>query len=171
MKQHVHTRQLALFALLAGSLQPVAAAPHDMFGAIAGFWTGPGRIEFEGGTSEALLCKAYYANTDHAESLSIVLRCASRSQKIELRARLIARGSKLTGTWEERTYNATGTATGEATDQKISLSVDGGGFSATMLVVNDGGSQSVSISTAGAGFKGVSVSLVRGTSSQNVGER
>jgi hypothetical protein len=164
MTQLFHTRQLALLALLAGSLQPAAAAPQDMFSAIAGYWVGPGRIEFEGGTSEALSCKAYYSNTD---GLSIVLRCASRSQKIELRAHLIAQGAKLTGTWEERTYNASGTASGEATDQQITLSVEGGGFTATMLVIQDTGSQSVSISTAGAGFNAVTVSLTRGRSTQD----
>ena len=57
---------------------------------MSGFWIGPGRIEFEAGTSEALLCKAYYTTPHQANRLSIVLRCASRSNKIELRAKLVA---------------------------------------------------------------------------------
>jgi hypothetical protein len=126
-----------------------------------GFWIGPGRIEFEAGTSEALLCKAYYTTPHQTDHLSIVLRCASPSQKIELRAQLVAHGPNLTGTWEERTYNASGTATGEATDQQISLSIDGGGFTATMQVIQDEGHQGVSITTQGVGFKKVSVSLTR----------
>ena len=163
MNQQTHSRHLALLALLAGSLQPISAAPQEVFGSMSGFWIGPGRIEFEAGTSEALLCKAYYT-TPQTDRLSIVLRCASPSQKIELRAQLVANGANLTGTWEERTYNASGTVTGQATDQQISLSIDGGGFTATMQVIQDEGHQSVSITTQGVGFKKVSVSLTRSAS-------
>ena len=133
---------------------------------MSGFWTGPGRIEFDGGTSETLVCKAYYTTKDQGDGLGIALRCASPSHKIELRAQLTARGRNLTGTWEERSFNASGTVTGQATDQQISLSIDGGGFSATMLVVQDKGHQSVSITTQGIGFKKVSVSLTRGAGRQ-----
>lgn len=132
---------------------------------MSGFWMGPGRIEFDEGLSEALLCKAYYATADEASRLSIVLRCASRSNKIELRAKLAAEGSNLTGTWEERTFNASGTVTGQATEREIALSIDGGGFTATMLVEQDSGNQSVSITTQGVAFKKVSVSLTRGADS------
>jgi len=158
---------LGLLLLLAGSLQVAAAPPPRLFGSMSGFWMGPGRIEFAGGTSEALLCKAYYTTKDHSDQLSIALRCASTSQKIELRAQLVAHGPDLTGSWEERTYNASGTVTGKATNQQIALSIDGGGFTATMLVVQDEGQQSVSITTQGVGFTSVIVSLTRDASGQD----
>lgn len=129
------SRPAALLALLAQAVQPISAAPQEMFGSMLGFWIGPGRIEFDAGTSEALLCKAYYTTSHQTDRLSIVLRCASPSQKIELRAQLVANGPNLTGTWEERTYNASGTVTGQAKDQQISLSIDGGSFTATMQVI------------------------------------
>jgi hypothetical protein len=158
------SRPAALLALLAQAVQPISAGPQEMFGSMSGFWIGPGRIEFDAGTSEALLCKAYYTTPHQTDRLSIVLRCASPSQKIELRAQLVAHGPNLTGTWEERTFNASGTVTGQATDQQISLSIDGGGFTATMQVIQDEGHQSVSITTQGVGFKKVSVSLTRSAS-------
>jgi hypothetical protein len=158
------SRSAALLALLAQAVQPISAAPHEVFGSMSGYWIGPGRIEFDAGTSEALLCKAYYATPHQTDRLSIVLRCASPSQKIELRAQLVADGPNLTGTWEERTYNASGTVTGQVKDQQISLSIDGGGFTATMQVIQDEGQQSVSITTQGVGFKKVSVSLTRSAS-------
>lgn len=130
---------------------------------MAGFWMGPGSIEFEQGASEALMCKAYYATADQPSRLSIVLRCASRSNKIELRAKLVLDGSSLSGKWEERTFNAQGTATGEVKDQEITMTIDGGGFTATMLVTQEGRYQSVSITTQGTGFKKVNVTLSRGT--------
>ena len=156
---------LGLLFLLAGSLQVAGAAPQELFGSLSGFWIGPGRIEFSEGASEALLCKAYYTTADQADRLNIVLRCASRSNKIELRAKLTADGSNLIGTWEERTFNATGTVAGKAADGKIALAIDsGGGFSATMLVIQDDAHHSVSITARGVGFKSVYVSLSRDVS-------
>jgi hypothetical protein len=166
MTQRLLSCLAAILALLASAAQPISGGPQEVFGSMSGFWKGPGRIEFEQGASEALLCKAYYTTKDQADRLSIALRCASSSHKIELRAQLAAQGPNLTGTWEERSFNASGTVTGQATDQQISLSIDGGGFSATMLVIQDKGHQSVSITTQGVGFKKVSVALTRGTDGQ-----
>lgn len=91
----------------------------------------------------------------------MAIHCASGSYKIELRAQLTAQGNKLSGSWEERSFNASGTATGHIDDRTVSLAVEGGGFSATMLVVHDSTQQSVSITTQGIGFKKVDVSLNR----------
>ena len=166
MSQRIPSGPVGLLVLLASSLQPASAAPQQLFDSISGYWTGPGRIEFDEGASEALRCKAYYTTKDQSDRLGIVLRCASPSHKIELRAQLETHGSDLTGTWEERTFNASGTVTGQAKDQEISLSIDGGGFTATMQVVQDSGHQNVSITTQGVGFKKVSVALTRGESGQ-----
>jgi hypothetical protein len=149
---------------MACSLHAASAASPPEFSSMSGFWRGPGRIEFSEGSSEALVCKAYYAASDEAKRLSIVLRCASRSNKIELRAKLAADGQRLTGTWEERTFNASGTATGYAMNGEITLTVDGGGFAATMLVIQDDQQQTVSISAHGVAFTKVSVSLSRNAS-------
>lgn len=158
---------LGLIVLMACSLQVAGAASPLEFSSISGFWRGPGRIEFSEGSSEALLCKAYYAAFDQAKRLSIVLRCANRSNKIELRAKLAADAGHLTGTWEERTFNASGTATGNAMDGEMTLTIDGGGFTATMLVIQDDQQQTVSISAQGVAFTKVSVSLSRKASEQS----
>lgn len=167
MTHHMPSGPLGLLALLACSLQVASAASPPEFNSISGFWKGPGRIEFSEGSSETLVCTAYYAAPDQAKQLSIVLRCASPSNKIELRAKLAADGRRLTGTWEERTFNATGTATGYAMDGEITLSINGGGFTATMLVIQDDRQQIVSISAEGVAFKKVSVSLSRNASAQS----
>lgn len=157
---------LGLLVLMGGDVQLASAAQQDLYAAIAGYWKGPGNIEFDAGASEALACKAYYGAAPQANRLSIVLRCASPSNKIELRAKLALEGVRLTGTWEERTFNASGTATGQAADGKISLTIDGGGFTATMLVLQEGGKQSVSITAQGVAFKAVNVVLNRNAGDQ-----
>lgn len=152
----------ALIVFVFSSAQ-LSAEPltQNLFIAMAGFWTGPGHIQYEGYPSEALQCKAYYTTKSQLNHLSIVLRCASSSNKIELRAQLTAEGDALAGTWEERTFNVNGNVTGLIKGRQISLSIEGGGFSATMSVEQDRANQTVGITTKGVAFNGVSVSLTR----------
>lgn len=150
-----------LLLALGGAQSRAAPMTHELFASMSGYWTGPGRIQYDGGVAEALSCKAYYTTKNQIDRLSIVLRCASPSNNIELRAQLVAQGQDLSGDWEERRFNASGTVTGRVTENKISLSIDGGGFSASMLVTQDTSDQSVSITTKGVGFNEVSVTLTR----------
>lgn len=165
MTRHMPLGPFGLLVLMACSFQVSAASPPE-FNSISGFWKGPGRIEFSEGSAEVLVCKAYYAASEQAKRLSIVLRCASPSNKIELRAKLAADGRRLSGTWEERTFNASGTANGYAADGEITLAINGSGFSATMLVIQDDRRQVVSISAQGVAFTKVSVSLSRNAAEQ-----
>jgi hypothetical protein len=154
---------------LSGAHLRAAPLTHELFVSMSGYWAGPGRIQYDGGIAEALSCKAYYSTRDNTDRLSIVLRCASPSNKIELRALLVAQGEDLSGSWEERTFNASGTVTGRVTENQVSLSIAGGGFSAEMLVTHETSSQSVAITTKGVGFNEVSVSLSRRGGERNYG--
>lgn len=154
------SRHALLLALLAASLNSADAAAQDAFLTMAGTWKGPGRIEFAEGSAEALLCRAYYT-TKEGGLLNIAIRCASPSNKIELRAKVAAQGNVLTGSWEERTFNASGNVTGHAKDDEISLSIDGGGFTASMVVKHLSAQQTVVITAKGVAFTKVSLSLAR----------
>ncbi len=149
---------LCLFALLIGF---TAAAAESPFPALNGSWTGSGQVRFAGGNSEALKCRAYYTPKDSL-NLGVAIRCASASAKIELRANLNFDSGKVTGSWEERTFNAAGDVTGQANATKMNLAIKGGGFSGSMAVGVNGGKQSVSIQTEGVGFSLVSISLSKG---------
>jgi hypothetical protein len=133
-----------------------AASP---FAQLDGTWSGSGRINLTDGKSEALKCTAYY--TPKGAEVGVALRCASASNKVELRAKLVADGSRVSGSWEERTFNASGTVTGQASPTQIKLAITGGGFSGSMTVTTTGQSQVVSVSTNGLALKGVSVKLQR----------
>ena len=137
------------------------AAAQSPFAAMGGSWTGAGQVRFTNGQSESLKCRAYYTPKDGGSSLGLAIICASASSKIELRAQLAAESGRVTGSWEERTYNATGAVTGQASPSKISLSISGGGFNGSMNVGINGGSQTVTISTSGIGMTGVNISLSR----------
>ena len=152
----------ALLAACVGLTTMAQANAQSPFMALSGNWSGQGKVRFTGGSSEAVTCKAYYSPKEAGTSLGVAILCASPSSKIELRAQLKYEGGKVTGKWEERTYNAAGAVEGQASSNKISVSIVGGGLTGTMAVDVNGASQSVQIRTEGIGMTGVDISLSRG---------
>jgi hypothetical protein len=149
----------AVLALaLAGAPAPATqAASH--FTRLAGFWSGSGQFRLDNGRSEAIRCSASYAPRG-GTSMALSLRCASPSNRIELRASLVSRGDRLTGTWEERSYNASGSVSGVASGSSLRLAISGS-LSGFMVVTTHGGTQSISVRTDTGGLKGVNISLRR----------
>jgi hypothetical protein len=140
----------ALFCLVPGSPSRADPSPFDT---LLGSWGGSGEIRLE-----RIKCSAYY--TGGGAELGLAIRCQSDSYKIEVRSKLSYSGGRLSGSWEERTFNASGSASGTASPNKISLSIKGG-VSGTMLVNFTKSSQSVTISTQGIALQGVRISLAR----------
>lgn len=159
----VRTSLVALVAsVVALSAASVPVAAESPFGTLAGTWSGSGQIRLEDGKSEAIRCKAYYTTKDGGVTLGMAIRCASPSNKIEMRADLTYQNGSVAGSWEERTFNATGQVSGKASAEQLSLAIDGGGLKGSMMVKLGRSSQSVKISTEGSGFKGLDLSLSRG---------
>ena len=145
----------ALFFLVPGSSSYAGPSPFDT---LLGSWGGSGELRLDKGRTERIKCNAYY--TGGGAELGVAIRCASDSYKIEIRSKLSYSGGRLSGNWEERTFNASGSASGTASPNKLSISIKGG-VSGTMLVNFTKSSQSVTISTQGAALKGVRISLAR----------
>jgi hypothetical protein len=187
MKRQVKQLAIPAFMLLAGMLPAVTpvqaqtpaaptapaapaaaaaaatAAPKTApFAELNGAWTGAGQIRLEGGKTERVTCKAYYTPKDAGAAIGIALKCASTSYSIDLRSNLESINGRVTGSWEERTFNATGNVTGRATNGNVSVAISGGGLSGSMSVSFGGTSQQVSITTSGTALKGVSISLSKG---------
>jgi hypothetical protein len=128
------------------------------FQPLLGSWGGSGTYKLQDGTSEKLKCDAYY--TGSGSQLGIAVRCSGQNNKIEMRSKLTSSGGALSGSWEERTYNAAGNVTGKLTDQHLKLQIVGG-VAGTMTVNYDQTKQSVAITTEGIPLKSVTVSLSR----------
>ncbi len=118
-------RRAALFLLataamiglfIAAPSQPVVANPSP-FDTLLGSWRGSGTVQLDSG-KERLSCNAYY--TGGGNSLGMAIRCTSDSSKVEIRSKLSLSGNRITGNWEERTYNASGSASGTASSGRIS---------------------------------------------------
>ena len=158
-----YVTNIALAALIFGaglSLPVQPAAAQSALDVLAGSWRGSGTMDFEDGTAEAMSCNGYYRS---GANMSVVIRCKGTDTKFELRSKLLkSEGDKVSGVWEERTYNASGEASGTALPGK--LNVQFSGSLAGRLELNfSSSSQSVSVSidTEGTGLKGARVSFSR----------
>jgi hypothetical protein len=149
---------IAFLVIASGGMAVSAAGPFAPF---EGSWSGAGQVRLDSGKTEGIRCKAYYSPRSGGASLGLALRCASASNKIELRASLSSAGSRVHGSWEERSYNASGNVSGTASGNEIKLSINGGGLSGSMAVTTTGRSQSISVRTDGSGLRGVQISLRR----------
>jgi hypothetical protein len=138
---------------------PTSGSAADPLSGLSGSWSGAGQFRLENGRSEALRCSANYA--PRREALGLSLRCASASGRIELRANLVARGNRVSGTWEERSYNVAGNVSGVGAGNSLRLGINGGGLSGSMVVTTTGGSQSISMRTDGAALRGINIRLRR----------
>jgi hypothetical protein len=146
----------ALAALIL--LSPTACA-DAVFDNLLGSWGGSGQIRYADGRSEEIRCTAYY--TGGGAKLRLAIRCRGGNAEVEVRGELTAQGDKLAGTWEERTFNAAGEASGRYAAGKMTLSVTGGGFSGAMTVTTAGSKQVVTISAEGIKMRSVNVTLAK----------
>lgn len=150
------------FTLAGGLALAAPAAAEGPFGGMNGTWRGAAEVKLVSGSSETLKCNAYYTQKSAGSELGLAICCASASSRIDLRAQLLHADGKVSGRWEERTYNAAGDVTGQVGDGKLNLSIDGGGFKGSMAVRTNGGSQTVLIRTEGISLQGVNINLSRG---------
>jgi hypothetical protein len=141
---------------IAAPSQPVVAASSP-FDTLLGSWRGSGTVQLNSG-KERLSCNAYY--TGGGSQLGMAIRCKSDSSNVEIRSKLSLSGNRITGNWEERTYNAQGSASGTASANRISIRVSGS-ITGSMVVSFSRTSQSVSISTSGSPLQRVSINLTR----------
>ena len=164
MIRHSFAAALIAVAMLASPASIVASSAQGVnpLSKLAGSWSGSGTVRFEGGQSERLTCRGHYTIKNGGAGIGLALRCASSSAKIDLRSLLNYQGGRVSGSWEERTFNAAGGVSGRASAGSMSLAISGGGLSGSMSVSFSASSQSVNINTSGTGLKGVSISMRRG---------
>ena len=150
---------IALAATLSLAGRPAQAADNP-FPHLAGSWNGSGTASLEGGKTESLRCKGYYTAGGGGQSLGLSIRCANASSKVELRANLNYADGNVSGDWEERTYNQSGTVSGKASATRLNLSITGG-IEGSLNVSLSGANHSVSVLTGGSTLKGINISMSR----------
>jgi len=148
---------LAILLLLSAAYR-LNAADVSPFKTLLGTWGGGGMVTFQDNSRERLNCNAYY--TGGGSQLRLAIRCSSNKQKIHMRGNLSYNAGRVSGHWEERTFNAEGRVSGRATEKRLSVSI-GGNVTGTMTVSYSKTRQSVSISTKGTAMRTVNINLSR----------
>jgi hypothetical protein len=150
---------LAASALLLSGGATSAPTPFET---VKGSWSGGGRLTLTDGKSEKLDCHGYYTSSNGGEKLGVALRCAGETNKFELRSHLNYEHGKVSGTWEERTFNASGETSGDLEAGRMKLNFHGG-VAGSMLVAFSDSSQSIAIeiATDGAAVAGAQISMHR----------
>jgi hypothetical protein len=146
---------LSLFAF------PAAEPAHSdsgPFNTLLGSWGGTGEYSLADGTRERIKCNAYY--TGGGTQLGMAIRCSGGNSKIEIRSKLNSSSGRITGHWEERTFNAEGDASGTATGDRITLQITGAVLG-NMSVTYTASSQTVSIATTNIALRSVNITLNR----------
>lgn len=137
----------ALLIVASAAPQVAYGATSQVISTLSGGWGGSGRISYTDGSSENISCSAYY--TGSGNELRMAIQCRSDKNPIHIRSRLRIDGSRASGDWEERTFNASGSASGSVGSSSMSLNVSGGGFTGTMSVSFSKSSHTVTITTQG----------------------
>ncbi|HWB43974.1 MAG TPA: hypothetical protein VG900_00900 [Hyphomicrobiaceae bacterium] len=138
-----------------------STAPADPLTDLGGYWTGTGSVTLSNGNKERVKCSVVYKVTDNSTQIRQTLRCASQDYSINALAELTLKGAQVSGSWEEKTYSATGQVSGRYTGNAFQLSIEGGNFTAAMNVNISNCKQSISISPQGLEVNSISLGLAK----------
>lgn len=153
------TPVMASMVIFGAALLSTTAANAGVLDGLDGSWAGGGSVTFDGGSKEKLRCNGYYKSG--GDDLSMAIKCASAGgAKIELRGTMKNSGGKISGAWEERTYNAGGDIVGSASAGSLKVGITGT-ITGNMSLSFSQSSQTVAISTTGSTLRTVNISFNR----------
>ena len=145
-------------ATLLASPKAGAVSPWD---SLVGYWQGAGKVSLTNGKTERVKCAVSYKTGDNGRSVKQTLRCASADYTISALAELRVSGGAVTGSWEERTYSATGEISGRQAGNVLSLNIKGASFTAALNVATNNCRQSINIAPQGLEVSRISIDLTK----------
>lgn len=140
-----------------------ANAQSGPFSALAGSWSGGGKILFSDGTVDRLRCRATYSVGGGGSQAQLTLRCASDSYNFNLSSSIQAQGGSVSGSWSESTRGISGTLSGSASARGIQVQVIGPAFAAGLSLSVNGNRQVVSIAAPASQITSATITLTRGS--------
>lgn len=158
-KTHFSSPLLLAALCVAGPIWCTPALAQSAVSNLIGTWGGSGRITYTDGSSEAIRCTAY--NTGGGANLKMNILCKSDKNPVNIRSDLTIEGGRVSGHWEERTFNAAGNASGKASGNSLQVAVSGGGFNGSMSVSVSASSLNISLTTQGIAMSRASMNLGR----------
>jgi hypothetical protein len=136
---------VALLSLPAESATKKAApkGTGNPFDILKGYWTGGGTVAPGKGNPEKVSCKVTYNVA--GSSVSQNMRCAGTDYKFNTSSKLTYSGGKISGSWSETTYDASGTVSGTAVGNTVHARISGDKFSGRMSINVSGSSHTINI--------------------------
>jgi hypothetical protein len=153
-------KTVALAALLSFSMSAADARPGP-FAAMAGSWSGGGRVVLSDGQVERIRCQATGEVGDGGNAMRQHLRCASPSYHFDVQNEVTHHQGTISGNWNETTQNVGGQVTGAASGNQVRARVEGGQFAADVTLASIGNSLNVSLVPRGSQVREVVVTLRR----------
>lgn len=145
-------------ALTLAAVSCAAAGPiEDM----TGYWSGAGTVLLTSGSTEKVKCAVTYKVGGGGTQVKQTMRCASADYNINATAELRVNGAQVSGSWEEKTYSATGEVTGRYSGSSFVLSIKGQTFTAGMNVGLSSCKQSINITPQGLEVRRISMNLAK----------
>jgi hypothetical protein len=142
----VLTLLLVAFLAMPSDAATKKAAPKatgNPFDILKGYWTGGGTVTPVKGNPERVSCKVTYMVA--GASVSQTMRCAGTDYKFNTSSKLTYSGGKISGTWSETTYDASGSVSGSAVGNTVHAVINGPKFSGRMSINVSGSSQTINI--------------------------
>lgn len=157
------TGSVAAVALAALVAMPAFSASGNPFHQLNGYWTGSGTVTPPKGHAEKVSCRVTYSVAGSAVTQN--MRCAGTDYKFSTSSQLTYSGGKISGSWSETTYDASGTVSGTASGNTVRARISGDKFSGRMSINVSGSRHSINIvqfdKGSGAYRPAASVSLHR----------
>ena len=122
------------------------AAPRgtgNPFNQLMGYWSGGGTVTPQKGHAEKVSCRVTYIVAGSAVTQN--MRCAGTDYKFNTSSKLTYSGGKISGSWSETTYDASGSVSGTATGNTIHARISGDKFSGRMSISVSGKGHTINI--------------------------
>jgi hypothetical protein len=155
IRSSVHWAALLGFGLAAGP-----ASADDTWSRLEGRWSGVGTIVLDGGGTERLKCQASY-QVEGEGHVAQRLTCVSPSYRIDGSTDLIFEGTRLSGTWSERSYAVGGGLSGTSADGQMAFRLDAPTFSGNARIEVQRCRQTIRVSLSGTIINSIDVGLRR----------
>ena len=109
------------------------AAPGNPFDQLKGDWTGGGIVTPAKGGTKKVTCKVTYTVAGSATTQNMV--CDGDDYKFDAKTKFKYNGGKISGSWSETTYDASGNISGTAAGDTVHARISGDKFSGRMSII------------------------------------
>ena len=138
---------VAMLLLIALVSMPAESATKkgsgNPFVLLNGYWAGGGTVTPPRGAAEKVSCRVTYSVAGSAVTQN--MRCAGTDYKFNTSSRLTYNGGQISGSWNETTYDASGSVSGTATANTVHARISGDKFSGRMSINVSGSRHTINI--------------------------